>query len=163
MIVIKTILISTYKKYIEKKQTGEKEYEIRPFVPKCELPFKVVEYEPLKEGGRGKVIQEFIVNEIIPIVYPIDNNSAVIQNKSGVERADMIAYSKNETRKLYAWHITDLKVYPKPKELGEFKRKQLCKRPCRDFIENVCRSRKDCIYDKPITKGPQNLMYVEEI
>ena len=52
----------------------------------------------------------------------------------------------------YAWHISDLKIYDKPKELGEFRK--------------VCLNGKcsDCIYEEcKITRPPQSWCYVEEL
>ena len=115
---MKTIMISTYKKYVEMKQDGTKEYEIRPFM--IQTPFRVVEYEPKKDGGSGKARQEYTVMCGKPITYPIDKVSFEIQNKSGLTRKEMLDYSRNETRKLYAWHISDLKVYYEPKELSSY-------------------------------------------
>lgn len=52
----------------------------------------------------------------------------------------------------YAWHITDLKIYDKPKDLSEFRK--------------VCLNGKcsDCIYEEcKITRPPQSWCYVEEL
>ena len=65
----------------------------------------------------------------------------------------------------YGWHISDLVIYDKPKELSEFGRK------CDYASEIHCR---DCLilgdWDsccgvmcKPLTRPPQSYMYVEEI
>lgn len=66
---------------------------------------------------------------------------------------------------IYGWHISDLKIYDKPKELFEFGRK------CDYASEIHCR---DCLilgdWDsccgvmcKPLTRPPQSWMFVEEI
>lgn len=62
----------------------------------------------------------------------------------------------------YAWHISDLKIYDKPKELSEFYIP--CKKPSCRMCEwereyDVCA----CGYKKPITRPPQLWQYVEKI
>ena len=68
----------------------------------------------------------------------------------------------------YGWHISDLKIYDKPKELGEFKR------PC-NHVNDCCTCKRavntvkggrivsfyDC--DSEVKHPPQSWMYVEEI
>ncbi len=69
-------------------------------------------------------------------------------------------YGKGKT--LYGWHISDLKIYDKPKGLSEFFK------PCSqsknldcDWLRNhnVCA----CSDKKPLIRPPQSYMYVEEI
>ena len=63
---------------------------------------------------------------------------------------------------LYFWHISDLKIYDKPKELSEFKKINqecwyadlgLAKRDCSE-----CQN-KECF----IQRAPQSFCYVEEV
>ena len=63
-------------------------------------------------------------------------------------------YGKGKT--LYGLHISDLKIYDKPKELSEFSG------ICSNIIyEELCVSIMRCEYKK-ITRPPQSYMYVEE-
>ena len=71
---------------------------------------------------------------------------------------------------LYGWHISDLKIYDKPKELSEFRKPfTLKKLDIRKFIikngiNNIApdfKSRYD-FCDK-ITRPPQSYMFVEEV
>ena len=67
---------------------------------------------------------------------------------------------------LYAWHISDLKIYDKPKELGEFIKWCNCKGHCfmckREIVKQD-KSKQMCVcYEKAI-RPPQSWMYVEEI
>ena len=72
----------------------------------------------------------------------------------------------------YGWHISDLKIYDKPKELSEFKTP-----PC-EKSEKACGNCKwlvkvntpdryacECYVEdgKPITRAPQSWQYVEEL
>lgn len=73
---------------------------------------------------------------------------------------DLNAYGGLKT--LYGWHISDLKIYDKPKELSEF-----CI-PCKTNCEDC---KKPLFYDcwkekgkiKVVTRPPQSYMFVEEV
>ncbi|MBQ7912959.1 MAG: ASCH domain-containing protein [Clostridia bacterium] len=76
--------------------------------------------------------------------------------KSCISKSELNAYGANSSC-LYAWHITDLKIYDKPKELSEFF--HACKQPkgtdcsqCIDRREKTCYS---------IKRPPQSWCYVE--
>lgn len=71
---------------------------------------------------------------------------------------DLWNYGNGKT--LYGWHISDLKIYDKPKEIGEFRK--------------PCNKNANCFYCKKagfsggrcignITRPPQSWCYVEEI
>jgi hypothetical protein len=67
-------------------------------------------------------------------------------------------YAGSRGRGIYAWHISDLKIYDKPRELGEFKKPCNHKNDCctcdrYDYIGHRC-------YDE-ITRPPQSWCYVE--
>lgn len=81
-----------------------------------------------------------------------------------LSRDEVFRYRENLPyyKPLYGWHITDLKIYDKPKELSEF-----CI-PCKVSCENC----KNPLYfecwceekgKKIVTRPPQSWMYVEEI
>ena len=74
----------------------------------------------------------------------------------------------------YAWHISDLKIYDTPKELGEFKRK--CEQygsdnpncdGCKFFIDGRSYEydESDCAFAgrPPLTRPPQSWCYCEEL
>ena len=73
--------------------------------------------------------------------------------------------------KFYAWHISELKIYEKPKELGEFSKfgyKDLggccvnCK--CSNYIDNGYYQPPECKIDGcSLTRAPKNWCYVEEL
>ena len=69
---------------------------------------------------------------------------------------DLIEYGKG--RPLYGWHISDLKIYDKPKELSEFKTG--CK-GCKEKDTYHCYFY--CYGKRPITRPPQSWQYVEEL
>lgn len=80
------------------------------------------------------------------------------------------SYGKSKT--LYGWHISDLKIYDKPKKLSEFKTP-----PC-EKSEKACGNCKwlvkintpdvyecECYVEdgRPLTRPPQSYMYVKEL
>ena len=96
----------------------------------------------------GKVIGEFVCDEIIEwqyttahkyyVDYPDDCTSYFPYLKchseaTGLKCSEIENYGKGKP--LYGWHISDLKIYDKPRELSEFR----------------------------ITRPPQGWCYVEEI
>lgn len=127
----------------------------------------------------GKVIGEFVcdyVDECIPDYNPITKKffSYDFWDKRGQRLQDCLTdkekaeYAKGKL--LYGWHISQLKIYDKPKGLSEFKVKckddPLCD-GCLYFISctGVDYDESDCAYDgyKPLTRPPQSWCYVEEL
>lgn len=177
---MKSVLISIKPKWVEKIASGKKTIEVRKTAPK-EVPFKAYIYctygndrENYMLGSRGKVIGEFICDK----VYSIKNqgNSFVVVNEeqgvtnkiarqSCLEYDDMFSYLGNKDG--YGWHISDLKIYDKPKELSEFR--PICKFEGKDAICALfCLNWK---YDgglffectRKVTRPPQSYMFVEEV
>lgn len=132
----------------------------------------------------GKVIGEFICDRVFEYEYfapdfwvglkegyAITEGTELIINDC-LSQEELIKYGKGNP--IYGWHISDLKIYDKPKELGEFYTKcqgngsdkdKLC-RNCphlcfdHDPIMGYCRW---CgVYNsKPVTRPPQSWCYVE--
>jgi predicted transcriptional regulator len=120
---MKAVLISIQPKWVEKIANGEKTIEVRKTAPKCEEPFKCYIYctktrdneiykrYKVDDIKSGKVIGEFVCDSA-EWMSMRDCDKACMTLKEAVD------YSKG--KKLYAWHISDLKIYDKPKELSEF-------------------------------------------
>lgn len=82
-----------------------------------------------EEIFNGKVIGEFICDKVDEYKYDygcgyyvgdgvdIDDDTIL---ETAIDREDINIYAKGKT--LYGWHISDLKIYDKPKELSEFKK-----------------------------------------
>lgn len=119
----------------------------------------------------GKVGIEFICDKTICLdYYPQDYTgmpgkfSEMICNKSCLSYDEIMAYKKEKLA--YGWHISNLKVYDKPKELGEFFAR--CHIP-----ESKCKCCDNCFWKengygedyavKKLTRPPQSWCYVEEI
>lgn len=113
----------------------------------------------------GRIIGYFICDKVYE--YTFSHYEAeyrvthVEQEAMCVNQPELIRYGKGKT--LYGWHISDLKIYDKPKELSEFSR------PC--SYEGLCSSCKRFkangssydICNAEITRPPQSYMFVEEI
>lgn len=189
---MKSVLISTRPKLVEKichtigeDETGkaiyEKRIEVRKSAPQ-EVPFKCYIYETkgqyvkfthgahTKYGyGRGKVIGEFICDKVYSIknrgssFSVADEEQSVtneIARQSCLYYDDMVSYFGNKDG--FGWHISDLKIYDKPKELSEF-----CI-PCKVSCENC----KNPLYfecwceekgKKIVTRPPLSWCYVEDL
>ena len=189
---MKAVLISIQPKRCEKIADGEETIEVRKTMPKLERPFKCyiyctkekkkddfitisgafglircpecAIYNRVKEYDcNGKVIGEFICKGIM---RPNDSLK-LMAKQSCLTENELIEYSNGKM--LYGWHITDLKIYAKPKELSEFYTRcysgcDKCKYKSWDYDFS---SGKDLICTvsnkKPITRPPQSWCYVEEL
>lgn len=121
----------------------------------------------------GKVIGEFICDKVYSIknqgsrfVVADEEQSATneIARQSCLDYDDMVGYLGNKDG--YGWHISDLKIYDKPKELSEFERpcnyKGICY-SCDRFRPNGTPNYKTYAFcDRSITRPPQSWQYVEE-
>lgn len=180
--MMKSVLIAIRPQWVEKIASGQKTIEVRKTAPK-EVPFKCYIYETkgqyvkfthgahTKYGyGRGKVIGEFICDKVYSIknrgssFSVADEEQSVtneIARQSCLYYDDMVSYFGNKDG--FGWHISDLKIYDKPRELSEFSR------PC--SYSGLCFSCKRTSFKKDgnllcntkITRPPQSWMYVEEL
>ena len=174
---MKSVLISIKPKWCELIANGKKTIEVRKTSPKCDTPFKCYIYCTKNKGisfwtgkryayaddishnlfdvcGNGKVIGEFVCDNIYPIAYTMDGFADFVDcETSCLKPRDFIAYGKG--KRLYGWHISDLVIYDKPKELSEFRKPLICHRG----IQND-----SCIgcWDCEIKKPPQSWCYCEE-
>ncbi len=128
---------------------------------------------------KGKVIGEFVCDKIYDIEPHYDTPNFCNQYECGwkVDDADdCISFSDLDTylggKHAYGWHISDLKIYDKPRELSEFasfcmvdeKRCASCEHYLFDS-DDVNGYRRWCgVYRrKPLTHPPQSWCYVEEL
>lgn len=188
---MKSVLISIQPKWVEKIIKGEKTIEVRKTAPK-EVPFKCYIY--MTQGtykdlclyseyiyqNRMKVIGEFICDEIEELheweLSPqgkfADFERERLENfltAACLSEEEVVRYRENlpYCKPLYGWHISDLKIYDKPKELSEFR--PICKFDGKDAICALfCPNWK---YDgglffectRKVTRPPMSWQYVEEI
>ena len=125
--------------------------------------------------GRGKVIGEFICDRIIcsqayfdsqgknhlTNVFPDDIKKTCLDEYDLWDYIAGKAVKANQMYDGYLWHISDLKIYDKPRELSEFRK------PCDRFLD-CCTCRRlvrneymSC--DNKITRPPLSWCYVEDL
>lgn len=119
--------------------------------------------------ANGKVIGEFIcdkIDEIVPDYNPVTTKFyygyVADTEATCLSEEELQKYGKNKS--LYFWHISDLKIYDKPKELSEFYTKKTCNSCKKSGYESTaCMYDEDCKVPMPITRAPQSWQYVEEL
>ena len=143
---MKAVLISIQPKWCELIASGKKTVEIRKSKPKLETPFKVYIYETRNGGhscknckenaetcysyapkgvgcynGRGKIVGEFVcdrIEEFTPIEKGVSFKRFVALYNACLSLAEIKEYLGRKVG--YGWHISDLVIYDKPRELSEF-------------------------------------------
>lgn len=169
---MKSVLIAIRPQWTERIASGQKTIEVRKSAPK-EVPFKCYiycTYGNMKEnyaiGKRGKVIGEFVCDKITDISVVVRNcnedYNQVYHNDeckgSCLTWKELQEYGKGKP--LYAWHISNLKIYDKPKELSEFRKPCKINLPMCDRCEYYSTWNGRC---ENITRAPSNWCYVEEL
>lgn len=193
---MKAVLISIQPKWCEMIASGKKTIEVRKTRPKIKTPFKCYiymtatkercrfwEYITAYQNSKGdilngsqKIIGEFVCDDII--VDERGENADVFSKYAQLSLVEQKKYGANKP--LFGWHITDLKIYDKPKKLGEFRK------PCIDKYQ-YCQSCKyglvtlspdeeeyamyhggyydtfDTVCTNRVTRPPQSWCYVEEL
>lgn len=170
---MKAILMSIQPKWCAKIASGEKTIEVRKTRPKIETPFKCYIYctkgkEVLVTNKvvswTGEVIGEFVCDKIygVAITGVFENGEQLpidIFKHSCLTVNEFHNYVGIKNR--YGWHISELKIYDKPKELREFRK------PSKEYHEIFEKEGRlifaDGWMNEPITRAPQSYMYVEEL
>lgn len=161
---MKTILMSIKARHNRNIESGAKKSELRLKPPTCELPFKVLTYESGFDG-RHKVANEWICDNItqwrICVGIP-----AHLPKAACVSAEEIREYSGKNYKDVSEMRITNLKIYDKPKELGEFFAR--CHIP-----ESKCKCCDNCFWKengygedyavKKLTRPPQSWCYVEGV
>lgn len=167
----KAVMLSIRPKWCEKIINGEKTIEARKTRPKLKTPFRCYIYCTQSDdtnrlrGSQGKVIGEFTCERIVPIAYDGGRlwcpTNAAFSPATCLSQAEIIAYIGAKGR-CYGWHISNLKIYNTPRELGEFRR--AC--PNSWYCESCAMHRENngtCGNESlQIKRAPQSWCYVEE-
>ena len=186
---MKAVLISIQPKWCELIASGKKTIEVRKTRPKIDTPFKCYIYCTIGNGVKGdylvpsgiqcgKVIGEFVCDKIQEITYTQIYNFGRYKDVCEAEtRLDFYAlddYLKQKNG--YGWHISNLVIYDKPKELSEFYTEGDCDcmncKKCYWFdrgngynVENDCNLAYKCVElhksFKPIIRPPQSWQFIE--
>ena len=180
---MKSVLISIQPKWCELIANGKKTVEVRKTKPKLETPFKVYIYCTKGEtiylprdifgnnALNGKVIGEFVCDAIIRNCEMA--NADIAEQQGCIKREKLLKYAGD--KEIYGWHISDLVIYDKPKELSEFR--TLCKYRNNDGSCQYTKVECDCInfdYNPDYSvnfaeccdfmiRPPQSWCYVEEL
>ena len=209
----KAVLISIQPKWCELIASGKKTIEVRKTKPKIPTPFKCyicqtkrtwfysIYYSKIADW-QGKVIGEFVCDEIVSFGFTPYNHGEYMVSGDKEKKRDVLKESCLSFNDMYeyigeefgyAWHISDLKIYDKPKELSEFcviDKDKLKECPYRERIfQNPeftngnyllggysCSKTKEPDFDiidfcrggcadvfKPLTRPPQSWCYVERL
>ena len=182
--------IANRKKTIEVRKTAPKQVPFKCYIyctsakpylyKEANPPFELFLDSELYKGKgyddrlfSGKVIGEFVCDKIIEwqydkghqyyVEYPDDCTSYFPYLKchseaTGLKCSEIENYGKGKT--LYGWHISDLKIYDKPKELREFRKPCKINLPMCDRCEYYSTWNGRC---ENITRAPQSWCYVEEL
>lgn len=112
----------------------------------------------------GKVIGEFICDRMLRFDDYFFESSMSYEiydeyKSTCLNWKEMNDYA-NGKETLYGWHITDLVIYNKPKELSEFKKPCNSNKTCgfcdrHNPFTHLCRNE--------VTRPPQSYMFVEEL
>ena len=136
---MKAVLISIRPEWCAKIASGEKKIEVRKSRPKLTLPFKVYIYctkdarkqfwtgprysyvddhshNAFDKCGNGKVIGEFLCDYIIE--DHTFGHGEKFYSAACMSACDAAAYAMESP--MYGWHISNLKIYDAPRELGDF-------------------------------------------
>lgn len=176
---MKAVLISIRPEWCDLIARGEKTLEVRKARPKQETPFKCYIYRIkgtvnhiangkwFKMQVGGTVIGEFTCDAILPmsIEYSNPNSRVALKEFPGTCLTDkqIIDYLGNGVTG-YAWHISNLKIYEKPKTLRDFYTLKKCN-SCRKsgYESTACIFDEDCMVPALITRPPQSWRYVMEL
>ena len=192
----KAVLISIQPKWCELIASGKKTVEVRKTKPKIDEPFKCYIYctkgeSLMKTAGNscfidkgyrqgenlyglyeltnGKVIGEFMCNKMLESF--LNNNDGWFVEKGCLTPKEIDEYQGDKAI-LYGWHISDLVIYDKPKELSEFYQNgkssdtfyyDYCtgcshhETPIGEYPCNECDGNRKYLY-----RPPQSWCYVEE-
>lgn len=180
---MKAVLISIQPKWCEKIVARRKSLELRKSKPNISVPFKCYIYQTRHkwvfkilramklntladtlEIGFGMVIGEFVCDHILGHCEMA--NADIAEQQSCVRRDKVFEYSSG--KEVYGWHISDLVIYDKPKDLCEFYKVGTLN--ASDWEYQLYdgggypsrRSYESYLFTRAIRKPPQSWCYVEE-
>lgn len=133
---------------------------------------------PGRYVGNGAVIGEFVCDCITPLYNVCTDDWSLLRgglHEIEKQLVGMACLTEEELHEYangkycYAWHISDLKIYDKPRELSEFYKEcnfDKCESCPHLYVENTPSSYETwCEFDEkmPIARPPQSWCYVEEV
>lgn len=199
---MKAVLMSIHPKWCEKIFNGSKKIEVRKSRPSLDMPFRVYVYQSKHKGGKaivsevlnsvyggGKVIGSFVCDRITCCqAYFGESGEKHLTNlfRDEIKRTcltehEMFDYIVGKGKKEgtgWLWHITEPKLFDKPRALGEFYRSlpekvlENGEYDCRKEWDVLCIDAPEggdycaeCPYGGrvQITRAPQSWVYCETI
>lgn len=180
---MKAVMLSLRPQWCEKIFNGSKTIEVRKTAPKLETPFTVYVYQTKIKGkkgdsfmvvdalnenlGCGKVIVSFVcdrIREIIPLGLRGFKLGAEWLKEMCLSKEQLDEYGGLKT--LYSWHITEPKLFDKPRDITEFALYGRCAEDCDEY--DICArdsegGRMSCKYFKRtfLERPPQSYCFVE--
>ena len=110
--------------------------------------------------AEGKVIGEFVCDKIYFRNCEIHDFDSItleeLSELSCVSEDELLRYA--DKGNLYGWHISDLVIYDKPRELSEFQQCHKCKHNCVRTSQNV----ELCQYHR-LKRPPMSWCYIESM
>lgn len=187
---MKAVILSLRPQWCEKIFNGSKSIEVRKSRPSIPTPFKVYVYQTKFKGGRGKindilndmrnfaygggkVIGSFVCDSTTRYNCDKDYDEYFIAGYIGaympfkemcLTNKNLIEYGKGDA--LYGWHITEPKLFDKPRDITEFALYGKCAEDC-DEYDFCARDNEDgrmsCKYFKRtfLKRPPQSYCFVE--
>lgn len=178
---MKAVMLSLRPQWCEKIFNGSKSIEVRKSRPSIPTPFKVYVYQTKHKGGKaivsevlnsvyggGKVIGSFVCDRIDEYTFSDYEARYRINDvdiaKTCLNHPELIAYGKGKP--LYGWHITEPKLFDKPRDIAEFALYGKCAEDCDEY--DICArdsedGRMSCKYFKRtfLKRPPQSYCFVE--
>lgn len=177
---MKAVMLSLRPQWCEKIFNGEKTIEVRKSRPSIDMPFKVYVYQTKHKGGKaivsevlnsvyggGKVIGSFVCDRVrlcIPFGLKGHLLSQEVYREMCLTKEQLDKYGGLKT--LYGWHITEPKLFDKPRDITEFAIYGRCAEDCDEY--DICArdsedGRMSCKYFKRtfLKRPPQSYCFVE--
>lgn len=147
---MKAVMLSIRPEWCKKIADGKKTIEVRKSKPKLKTPFRSYIYQTLPKCGDwnerdGRVIGEFVCNYIYEDAH--GEYADVFIDHALLDLESQKEYGGGKM--LYGWHISELKIYDKPKALSEF------------LVED--NRTFDCPQLVTMKRAPQSWCYVEGV
>lgn len=182
----KAVLLSIRPDGVIKIASGDKTVDVRKTRPQIDLPFKCYIYctqpnsynpcVPLHYRRQNstvydsfftaRVIGEFVCDKIFDCdadsVGLFDKATKAYISGSCLGFSEICTYAKG-VLPLYGWHISNLVIYDKPKDLDDFYRFRKCDACESGYESSACIYDDKCIVPAQLERPPQSWCYVEEL
>lgn len=130
-----------------------------------EMNVVFVNGNPIYENYNGKIVAKFTLNKvetITPQIFTAIKEHEILK-QSRLKENELFDYvcshDGTEDKPFYAWHISNLEIFDKPKELSEFHKIIIIKKCDTRYCDDLY-SCSTCNRSK-LTKAPQSWCYVE--